>query len=107
MELKKSPKADIEKMKMVFIQVGLILSLGVVLLAFEWTSTDAVNTNFAAVQEIAPDEEMIDVTKQEEVKPPPPPPAPIQVSDVLKTMLTLMTIQTFSTPNLKRMLPFE
>jgi protein TonB len=83
MELKKSPKADIEKMKMVFIQVGLILSLGVVLLAFEWTSTDAVNTNFAAVQEIAPDEEMIDVTKQEEVKPPPPPPAPIQVSDVI------------------------
>ncbi len=83
MELKKSPKADIERMKQVFIQIGLVLSLGIVLLAFEWTSTDTVNTDFAAMQEIAPEEELIPLTQQDEIKPPPPPPAPVQVSDVI------------------------
>jgi protein TonB len=83
MEVKKTPKADLEKLKLIFIEVGLVLSLGIVLFAFEWTSSGEINTDLALIQDVKMEEEMMDVTRQEEVKPPPPPPAPIQVSDVI------------------------
>lgn len=82
MELKKNPKADLEKNKLLFIEIGLALSLFIVLMAFEWKSTGGVNTDFANVQDIVVEEEMIPITEQEEIKPPPPP-EPVQVIDVI------------------------
>ncbi|PKP38690.1 MAG: energy transducer TonB [Bacteroidetes bacterium HGW-Bacteroidetes-15] len=82
MELKKSPKADLEKKKVLFIEIGLVVSLLVVLMAFEWKSTGGVNTDFASLQDIVVEEEMIPITEQEEIKPPPPP-QPVQVIDVI------------------------
>lgn len=83
MELKKSPKADLERIKIILIQIGLVVALGVVLLAFEWRSTGGLNTDFAGLQDVAMEEEMIPITQPEEIKPPPPPPPPIQVIDVI------------------------
>lgn len=83
MELKKNPKVDLEKKKTIFIEIGLVLSLGIILLAFEWTSTGGVNTDLAGVQDIVVEEEMIPITQQEEIKPPPPPPQPMQVIDII------------------------
>ena len=37
MELKKSKKADLENRKGMFIQIGLVVTLSIVLVAFEWT----------------------------------------------------------------------
>jgi len=37
MQLKKNPEADIENKKGVYFLIGLLISLGVVLVAFEWT----------------------------------------------------------------------
>ena len=82
MEPKKTPKADLEKKKLLFMEIGLAVSLGLVLMAFEWTSTDGINTDFARVQEVAMEEEMIPITQQEEIKPPPPP-QPVQVPDII------------------------
>lgn len=82
MELKKNPKADLEKKKILFIEIGLVVSLFVVLMAFEWKSTGGVNTDFATLQDIVVEEEMIPITEQEEIKPPPPP-QPVQVIDVI------------------------
>jgi len=37
MELKKNPKSDLEKWKAMFFQIGLIVSLGAILVAFSVT----------------------------------------------------------------------
>lgn len=82
MEVKKTPKADLESKKTVFLQIGLVVVLSLVLVAFEWTSTD-VNVDFSLQDEdIEVEEEIIPITRQEEAKPPPPPPPPA-VADIL------------------------
>lgn len=82
MQVKKSPKADLENKKTVFMQIGLVVVLSLVLIAFEWTSTD-VNVDYSLMEEDAQvEEEIIPITRQEEVKPPPPPPPPA-VADIL------------------------
>jgi protein TonB len=82
MEIKKSPKADLENKKSVFMQIGLVVVLSLVLIAFEWTSTDVNVTSGLSDAEVEIEEEIIPITRQEEVKPPPPPPPP-QVTDIL------------------------
>lgn len=73
MEFKKSPKADLESKKIIFTQLGLILALALILLAFEWKSYDKSVEGFG--ERIVDDvmEEIIPITEQK-VKPPPPPP---------------------------------
>ncbi len=82
MEIKKSPKADLENKKAVFMQIGLVVALSLVLIAFEWTTTDVAIGSMQMTEDVAAEEEIIPITRQEEVKPPPPPPPP-KVSDVL------------------------
>lgn len=82
MEVKKSPKADLENKKSVFMQIGLVVVLAVVLIAFEWTTTDVELSQFEMVEDLEAEEEIMPITRQEEVKPPPPPPPP-KVADVL------------------------
>ena len=45
MQVKKSPKADLEKKKMIFLEIGLVVALAVCLVAFEWTSEDVSQSN--------------------------------------------------------------
>jgi protein TonB len=82
MELKKSPKADLENKRSTFVQIGLVISLGLCLVAFEWTNKveKAASLGTIAAQEV--EDEIIPITRQEEVKPPPPPPPP-KVVEVL------------------------
>jgi protein TonB len=82
MQVKKSPKADLENKKTVFMQIGLVVVLSLVLIAFEWTSTD-VNVDYSLMEEeVEVEEEIIPITRQDELKPPPPPPPPV-VADIL------------------------
>lgn len=76
MEVKKSKKADLERKRSLFFQIGLILTLGAILVAFEWTSMDAASDALAWVDEEVVEEEAPPITRQEEIKPPPPPPPP-------------------------------
>jgi len=76
MELKKSPKADLENKRNIFVQLGLVISLGLTLLAFEWTTRVEQATSLGSVSQAAVEDEIIPITRQEEVKPPPPPPPP-------------------------------
>lgn len=82
MELKKSPKADLENKRNIFVQIGLVIALGITLFAFEWTTKveQASSLGTMAGQEV--EDEIIPITRQEEVKPPPPPPPP-KVVEVL------------------------
>ncbi|WP_246222986.1 hypothetical protein [Draconibacterium halophilum] len=82
MELKKTPKADLEPKKNTFWLIGLVVALGISLLAFEWTTKPSKANDLGAVQVAEVEEEIIPITREQEVKPPPPPPPP-QVVEVL------------------------
>lgn len=76
MELKKAEKANLENNKGVFRQMGLILSLGLMFIAFEYTQTDLKASEIEVVEEAVMEEEAIPITRQETPPPPPPPPPP-------------------------------
>ena len=73
MEIKKSAKANLENKKLLFVEIGLIISLLITYVAFEWTSKE---TNTAVLEdntEILVEEEIISTNME---TPPPPPAAP-------------------------------
>jgi periplasmic protein TonB len=82
MELKKSEKANLENKKTLFLQIGLITVLSLLLIAFEWTTRDVMTGSLGELGDVVMEEEIIPITRQEEVKPPPPPPP--QVPEILQ-----------------------
>ena len=73
MEIKKSEKANLENKKLLFVEIGLVISLAITLFAFEWTSKE---TNVATLDDntqVVLEEEIIPITQE---TPPPPPAAP-------------------------------
>lgn len=84
MEVKKSPKADLERKKTLFRQIGLIAALAVVFLAFEYKSYDArtINLEQRIVEDIP--EEIIPITEQNVKPPPPPPPQQVTVLEIVE-----------------------
>jgi protein TonB len=73
MEPKKSAKADLESKKFIFTQIGLVITLSLILFAFEWKSYEktVVDLGTRTVEDVP--EEIIPITEQK-IKPPPPPP---------------------------------
>ncbi|MBW6535957.1 MAG: energy transducer TonB [Mariniphaga sp.] len=82
MEVKKSPKADLENKRNVFLMLGLVIALGVILAAFEYKAAPTKTDSLGQVQLQEIEEEIIPITREQEVQPPPPPPPP-QVVEVL------------------------
>ncbi len=75
MELKKNPKADLERWKSTLFMIGLVISLGVVLAAFSVTQKKSAVDELQRLEDVDFEDEDIPVTRQEqppEVKPPPP-----------------------------------
>ena len=85
MELKKTPKADLDRNKGLFTLVGLVVVLGILLMAFEYRASD---NNIASLGELGDanlEEEIIPITRQEEIKPPPPPkPKVIEIIEIVE-----------------------
>ena len=73
MEIKKSEKANLENKKLLFVEIGLVVSLGITLLAFEWTTKETETAVLEDNTEILVEEEMISTQME---TPPPPPAAP-------------------------------
>lgn len=66
MEEKKSPKANLENKKLMFIQIGLIISLAIAWLVFEIKSYDKQQfADIGRTVEVV-EEEMVEITKQEQ-----------------------------------------
>jgi periplasmic protein TonB len=82
MELKKTPKADLENKRNIFIQMGLVIALGIVFVAFNIHDSVRSAAGFGDMDATTIEDEVIPVTRAEEIKPPPPPPPP-KVVDVL------------------------
>ena len=88
MELKKSPKADLECKKTTFFLIGLAIALLVVFLAFDWSTAPNKVNNLGTLNSIEVEEEIIPITREQEIKPPPPPPPP-KVVEVLNIGMTI------------------
>ena len=73
MEIKKSEKASLENKKLLFTEIGLVVSLAIVLFAFEWTSKETETAILEDTTEILVEEEIISTQME---TPPPPPAAP-------------------------------
>ncbi len=82
MELKKSPKADLENKRNIFVQIGLVVSLAIALYGFEATNKVAQVDSLGSMSGQTVEEEIIPITRQDQVPPPPPPPPP-KVVDML------------------------
>ncbi|MDR0982849.1 MAG: energy transducer TonB [Culturomica sp.] len=76
MEVKKSPKADLENKKVIYFETGLLVAVLLLFLSFEW-KTDNSDTKMVEETAVVQIEDVvIPVTQQETPPPPPPPPAP-------------------------------
>jgi protein TonB len=82
MDAKKSPKADLENKKTIFLQIGLVIALVLCLLAFNWTSGQKNDSIFEGMSEQAIEEEQIPVT--EEAPPEQAPPPEVTVTDLFE-----------------------
>lgn len=83
MEIKKSPKADLEGKRSTWLLVGYVVVLAVLFVSFEWSQRDVEVATDTGIVEQAFEEEIIPITQQvEEVKAPPPPEAP-SVAEIL------------------------
>ncbi|HDR67638.1 MAG TPA: energy transducer TonB [Bacteroidaceae bacterium] len=82
MESKKSNNADLENKKGLFLQVGLIVTLSVILIGFEWTQAPSKLDETEMVRAIQFEDEMMQITRREEPKPEPKPEQP-KVAEVL------------------------
>lgn len=100
MEIKKSPKADIENSKSTSLLIGLTVALGILFAAFEWSQSEIKIYDEALQNVVEEDEEMVEVTFRDETPPPPPPPEPETVlSDVIEIKENTEEVETadFST----------
>ena len=77
MEVKKTPKADLENKKSTWLLVGYVIVLAFMFIAFEWTERDVKIDTSQAVTDLVFEEEIeIPITEQPEQLPPPPQEAP-------------------------------
>ena len=76
MEIKKSPKADLENKKSTWMLIGYVIVLAFMFVAFEWTKRDIKIDTSQAIADVIFEEEIIPITEQPEEVAPPPPEAP-------------------------------
>lgn len=77
MEIKKNPQVDLEKKRSLYFQVGLVITLALILFLFELKIMPSEDTSQFVSTATTVEEEIIPITKQEEIKNLPPPPPPV------------------------------
>jgi protein TonB len=73
MEVKKSPKASLENKRLLLLEAGLVIALGIVYLAFNHSSKDAKVAVLEDTTQAVIEDEMVAIENE---TPPPPPEAP-------------------------------
>ncbi len=83
MEIKKSPKADLEGKKTSNLLIGAIMVLAVLFVGFEWSERDKKVVTDTGIVDPVFEEEIIPITEQEQPKQAPPPPEAPKAEEVL------------------------
>ena len=83
MEIKKSPKADLEGKKSTSLLIGYVFILTLMFVAFEWTDRDKQVSTDTGITDVVFEEEIVPITEQDQKMAPPPPEAP-KVEEVLQ-----------------------
>ncbi len=90
MQIKKSPKADLQNKRGLLLEIGLCVALGLVILAFAYTPKEhrieKIDVNYGPVEE-----EITEITRQDQK--PPEPPKKIEVK-VMSELLEVVTNDT-------------
>lgn len=94
MEIKKTPKADLQNRRSLFLEIGLIISLGVVLVAFSVGQTKR-DVEKIDMGQVAAEEEIVEITRQDQKPPEPIKQQEVQVlSDFIKVVQNNQQITT-------------
>ena len=80
---KKNPGADLEKRKPLFFEIGMLVALAITFISFEWRSNIGETIEIVDASEIVFEEEMIPITRQDEIKAPPKLPPKLRAIDVI------------------------
>ncbi len=83
MEPKKSPEADLEKSRGVFLQFGIVVALLLCIFLIEYKTYDESVADLGEL-DVQMDDEIIPITQREVAPPPPPPPPPPEVIEVVE-----------------------
>ena len=86
MEVKKSPKADLEGKKTTNLLIGAILTLAILFIGFEWSERDKKVTTDSGIVDVEFEEEIIPITEQEQPQQAPPPPEAPKAEEVIEIM---------------------
>ena len=82
MELKKNPKVDLRRYSGLFLEIGFVVALCAVLGAFSYTVHEKNTAGFGELEDVVAEEEIIPITRQQEITPPPPPEVP-KIAEVI------------------------
>jgi protein TonB len=83
MVAKKSPKANLENKKSLFVLIGFVIVLSLVYIALEWSQSDV--KHYAQIDFDKNFTEDIDIPQTaEKLLPPPPPPPPVEIIEEIK-----------------------
>ena len=94
MEQKKTPKADLQNKRGLFMEIGLVVSLGIVILALSYSQKER-EVEKLENEIIAVEEELIEVTRQDQKPPEPIKQQQVQVlSDFIKVVQNDQKIET-------------
>ena len=85
MELKKNPKADLEKRRGLYLEIGLVVALAGCLLAFNWKKMDKEAREYVQVEHAQEEEEIV-IQTADNTPPPPPPPEVPEVTTVIEVV---------------------
>ena len=85
MEVKKSPKADLEKGKTLGVLMGMIVGLAVLFVGFEWSDREVTIVQSGGVADIIAEDE-VEITRPEDTPPPPPPPPAPAIAEELNVV---------------------
>ncbi len=93
MAQKKTEAADLEGKRGYFLEIGLIVTLAAFLGIFEWSTKVEKADELMGVQTVLEEEDMIPITRQEDVVLPPPPPPQQTVTDILEVLDDKVEVQ--------------
>ena len=95
MEVKKSPKADLENKKSTWLLIGYVIVLAFMFVSFEWTKRDVKIDMSQGVADLVFEEEIeIPITEQPEMATPPPPPEAPAIVETLTIVDDDMDIES-------------